>query len=288
MRGVARRRIAVGCVLFGLLCAPAAAAGSYGDFSGLTAFDPPDTLTYRNVRDDGGGFGAPLAKPFELVFAGGSGIGASCEACDPTGVEASDLVRLDIELAGSLTLAELDLRQTFDYFLSVDEPDSYAAHLVQTNAFLVVQEVGFQLVDPITLAFSMTMRPTNNGARFEQGLEKGTLEGRLVIDVYDVLWRSGFRLPGEPTRMSLSVETTVQAFAGPGGFAEIRTSSRAPVLAIEHIAWHSVCLSCEPLEPLPKAPEPSTGLLVGLGLAGLAASRRERSAPSGPSPPGSR
>lgn len=239
---------------FGLLLlgsAGTADAALYGDFT-----DPTGTVSYLNVQDVNGLFGAPSVSLNSLDFTP-LDFEARCSQC-PTGVETSDILMLDIATISGRAVNEIRVTEGLDFSVLSFDPTGFASALVSASLFIDVLEVNGVAVNGINGNASIAYTPSSASV-FGFGTQTGIMTGDLTIDVAQIIAAAG--ATGNATLVRISLDNTLQVFHdGSGGEARIRKRDA-----------DFVSLTIEVVDVVP---EPTTAVLLLGGLATLAAQRR--------------
>lgn len=254
-----RLLISTGRVAFALfvglgLSASNATAALYGNFS-----DPLGSVSFLNVQDTNGLFGAPTVSGDSLDFSP-TIFEADCStapSCFPAPHTVTDLLLLEIDALNGYVIDTIIMTEAGDTTLFA-LASAIAATTVVADVFIDVLEVGgspVSVLTPINGNALMTFTPTGGFATNIQGNGTQTWSGFLSLDVDQVIADSGVAVTGQATLVRLSLSNTLTAYAEAGTIARIEKKD------IDGLAITVV-------------PEPGTALLMGLGLAGLSASRR--------------
>jgi hypothetical protein len=232
----------------------AANAASYGNF-----VDPTGTVSYLNVQDVNGLFGAPSVSLDSLDFTPTT-YQAQCTQC-PTGVTTSDILTLDILATSGRQIDHLQITEGLDYSIQSFDPAGFASVSVIANVFIDIVGVNGQSVNGINANVPILLTPSNNASVFGLGAQaSGVILGNTgLIDLQQILANAGGS--GEITQVRVSFDNTLQAFhQGSGGQALIRKRDADFV-------------SLTAVGSVINTPEPSTAILLMGGLALLARRR---------------
>ena len=229
-----------------------AMAASYGDFT-----DPTGTVSYLNVQDVNGLFGAPSVSLNSLDFTPTS-YQAQCSQC-PTGATTADILTLDIQTISGRQINEILISEGLDYALQSFDAAGFASAIVTANIFIDVVEINGVTVNGINSNASISFSPANNVSVFGFGIQSGVITGTRAIDIQQIILGAG--AIGDATRVRISLDNTLQVFhVGAGGQAQLRKRDT-----------DFVSLTINGGLPIP---EPTTAVLLMGGLAVLAGQRR--------------
>ncbi len=229
-------------------------AVSYGSFS-----DPTGTVSYLNVRDVNGLFGAPSVSLDSLDFTPTT-YQAQCTQC-PTGVTTSDILTLDIQTNSGRQIDKLQISEGLDYVIQSFDTAGFASVSVIANVFIDIINVNGLPVNGINANIPILLTPANNASVFGLGAQaNGVILGNTgLIDLQQILVGAGGS--GEITGLRVSFDNTLQAFHdGSGGQALIRKRDADFV-------------SLTVVGSIVNTPEPTTAVLLMGGLALLARRR---------------
>lgn len=235
-----------------LATAGTATAASYGNFIG-------GTVDFLNVADGAGLFGAPTVSVDTLDFSPNA-FEADCAAsatCPPTPHNVSDTLILDISAKNGFFVDEIRLTEAGDTSLA-SFGSAFANTSVVADVFVDILAINGSAVNGINANAQMVF--TSNGAFDTDTQGNGThaWNGLLDLDIDAIIAANGGS--GQATLVRISLSNTLTAFAESGAAARIEKKD-LDGLAITVI------------------PEPTTALLMGMGLTGLSLiSRRRRSA----------
>jgi hypothetical protein len=225
--------------------ASVANAASYGNFS-----SPTGTVSFLNVGDLNGLFGAPTVSANSLDFSPNA-FEADCAlsaACPPTPHTVADTLTLDIDADAGLYIDTINLSEAGDTTMFSFQ-GALAATTVVGDVFIDVLEINGAPVNGLNGNAQMVF---NQGGQYTT---TGIWTGFLSIDVDSIIAGSGGS--GQATLVRISLANTLTAYADSGASARIEKKD------IDGLAITVVH-------------EPGTALLMGLGLLGLAASKRDR------------
>lgn len=251
------RQFALGAVALLLVVggfASGASALLYGDF-----MDPTGTVSYQNVQDVNGRFGAPNVSANSLDFTPVN-YEAQCSVC-PTGVQTTDTLTMDIQATSGQQISQLAINEGLDYTLQSFDAAGFASVSVVANIFIDITEVNQVSVNGLNAVIPVVFSPSFNQSVFGFGIQTGILTGTSgAIDIAQIIANAGGS--GEATRISISFDNTLTAFhGGSGGLAQIRKRDTDFV---------SLTIN----GGLANVPEPGTALLLMGGLAALASRKR--------------
>ena len=231
-----------------------ASAASYGTF-----MDPTGTVTYENIQDINGLFGAPIVSLNSLDFTPLE-YAAQCSLC-PFGSQTTDTLTMDIQAEPGQQISEIAINEGLDYTLQSFDTSGYAIVTVVANIFIDITQVNQVNVNGINATVPVIFSPSFNQTVLGFGIETGIILGTSgSIDIAQIIANAGGS--GEATRVSISFDNTLTAFhGGSAGRAEIRKRDT-----------DFVSLTINGGSPVP---EPGTALLLLGGLAALASRKRE-------------
>ena len=248
------RRLGFGTLAFLLVAtfAGSAGAGLYGTYA-----DPLGTVTYENVADVNGLYGAPNVSANSLDFTPVN-YEATCSQC-PLGATTTDTLTLEIQAAAGQQISEITINEGLDYSLLSFDPAGFASFLVTANVYIDILEINQIPVSNINANVGVDFNASDNISVFGQGIDSGIIIGLGSIDLQSVIENAGGS--GEATRVAISFDNTLQVFHdGSGGQASLRKRDT-----------DFVSLTINGGNPIP---EPGTAILMMGGLAGLAARKR--------------
>lgn len=227
------------------LSAHTAEAASYGNFN-----DGPNRVSFLNVADINGLFGAPTVSANSLDFSP-MGFEADCSVspgCPPTPHTVSDTLTLQIQASNQDFIGEIILREAGDTTLA-SFLDAFAATTVSADVFVDVLELNGNSINNLNLNTQMVFNSGGTYTTVGEGTGTHLWNGFLKLDIDALIASAG--LTGNATLVQISLSNTLTAFADSGASARIEKKD------IDGLAITVV-------------PEPGTVLLMGLGLAGLA------------------
>lgn len=226
-------------------------AALYGDFA-----SPGGAVTFRNVADLNGLFGVPTVTNNELHFSPDAFEAdcASSATCPPTPASATDTLTFLVDVAAGFYIPRIILEEQGSTLIDdAGLPAGFAATTVVANVFVDILELDGVSVSGINANASMNFTSLGTYATNEEGNGTHLWSGNLFLNMDNFIAAAG--QVGRATLVEISLANTLTAYAENGAVAFIEKND------INGLAVKLV-------------PEPGTGLLMGLGLAGLAASRR--------------
>jgi hypothetical protein len=229
--------------------ASVSSAASYGNFS-----SPTGTVSFLNVADVNGLFGAPTVSADSLDFSP-STFEADCAlsaTCPPTPASATDTLTFQIDANAGRFIDTIVLSEAGDTTLS-SFFNALGATTVVANVFIDVLEVNGVSVNGLNANASMVFTRNGQYETNDEGVGTFIWTGALSLDVNSVIAANGGS--GKATLVGISLSNTLTAYAESGAAARIEKKD------IDGLAVTVV-------------PEPGTALLMGLGLVGLAGFRR--------------
>ncbi len=260
MRGLALHAL---IALAGLaLASPALATPvNHGNFSS-TNFDflqvPEDTDQVSDPTDPDELYGAPIVVGDGLLFTPNSNFVAASQDGGPTDNTNSKITMTMMSKSTSNPIDIIAFNESGDTTLS---GSSALTQVVAGGVIKILEIDGVVaptsiLLADIAISSTFTPNPISNGALFFSPGDNGLTNwsGLALVDLNAALAGLGYTGPGGVTKATISFDNnlTASTFAA-GDSAQIQKKNQ---LIIEVI------------------PEPGTGLLVGLGLLGLATRRR--------------
>jgi len=230
-----------------LLLASASQAANYGDFNG-------STVSFLNVRDQNGLFGAPTVSGDSLDFSPNSfeAVCPGAPGCPPSPAMVDDTLTITIQANSGSYIDDVLLSEAGDTTLS-SFLDAFAASTVSATVFVDIFEIDGVAVNNINGNAAMTFTQNGQFESNDEGYGTHVWTGSLLIDLDSIIASAGGS--GRATRVELNLDNTLVAFAADGASARIEKKD------IDGLAITVV-------------PEPTTAVLMGLGLLGLASIRR--------------
>lgn len=231
-----------------------ASAATYGNFA-----DPTGTVTYVNVRDVNGLFGAPSVSLDSLDFTPTT-YQAACTQC-PAGVSTSDTLSLDVVAATGRRIDQLEVSEGLDYTLQSFDASGFAVGRVVASLGITLLEINGSPIIPFNANVPVVFTPSGTMAVNGFGIQSGIILGTSgFIDVDAIVTSAG--LSGDVTRLSVAFGNILTAIHdGAGGQAVIRKRD-ADFVSLT-------------INGASQTPEPTTAVLLMGGLA-LLAGRRSR------------
>jgi len=232
-----------------LLLSSTSHAASYGNFGG-------STVDFLNVRDQNGLFGAPTVSVDSLDFSPNTfeAICPGAPTCPPSPVQVDDTLTLTIDARNGSFIDDVLLTEAGDTSLS-SFLNAFAATSVTATVFVDIFEINGVAVNNINGNAQMVFTQGGVFESTDEGYGTHVWTGSLLIDLDQIISNAGGT--GRATLVEINLNNTLVAFAASGASARIEKKD------IDGLAITVV-------------PEPGTALLMGLGLAGLAAIRRSR------------
>lgn len=240
--------LAISCLF--VVAAPAAFAGSYGDFS-----SPTGTVTFRNVTDLNDLFGAPTVSANTLDFTPVD-FETTCSGSCGAGTSVSDTLTFQIDSDAGYFIEDIILSEAGDTLINdFSIPIGFAATTIVGNVVIDVLELDNSTVNGINGNAQMVF--TEDGTYDTSNEGNGTYgwTGQLALDIDALI--AGAGQTGRATLVQISLVNTLTAFAENGAVAIVEKKD-ADGLAITVV------------------PEPGTALLFALGLGGLSIAGRSR------------
>lgn len=232
-----------------LLLSSASHAALYGNYGGAT-------VDFLNVRDQNGLFGAPTVSVDSLDFSPNTfeAICPGAPGCPPSPVQVDDTLTLTIDARNGSFIDDLLLTEAGDTTLS-SFLNAFAATSVTATVFIDIFEIDGVAVNNINGNAQMVFTQNGQFETTDEGVGTHIWTGSLLIDLDQIILNAGGS--GRATLVEINLNNTLVAFAQSGATARIEKKD------IDGLAITVV-------------PEPGTALLMGLGLAGLASTRRGR------------
>lgn len=232
-------------------------AAVYGDFVG-------STVTFEGVQDQNALFGAPVVSGDTLDFNPNT-FEAQCPTAGCTGgsLLVDDTLTFTIQANAGQFIDDIMLSEAGDTTLATFIPNDLAVSSVSAAVFIDILEIDGVSVNNINANDTMVF--TNGGSWTREygtdgvGTTAEAWTGALDIDLDAIIAAAG--QTGQATRVTLNIDNTLTVFAGDG-----LGGTGAAQAFIEKKDFDGLAVTV--------VPEPGTALLMGLGLAGLAAIRR--------------
>lgn len=237
-------------VFLSVVFASESSAASYGNFT-----DPTGTVSYLNVRDVNGLFGAPSVNLDSIDFTP-TQYQALCSHC-PAGVSTSDTLSLDVLAIPGKAITQIQITEGLDYTLQSLDLTGFASASVLASVDVRVSELNGVAVSGISANIPILFTPsTPPSIQFEIGILRGVILGDTgFVDIQQMIANAGFS--GDATRISVDFSNTLRAFHdGDLGSALIRKRD-ADFVSLT-VAGGVI-----------NTPEPSTAILLLGGLAVL-------------------
>lgn len=222
-------------------------ATNYGNFGG-------STVDFLNVRDQNGLFGAPTVSVDSLDFDPNT-FEAICDGtgiCPPTPKQVDDTLTLTIDAKNGSFIDDVLLTEAGDTALS-SFLNAFAATTVSATVFVDIFELNGVSVNNINANAQMVFTRNGQYETTDEGPGSYIWTGSLLIDLDQIIASKGG--VGRATLVGINLNNTLAAFAQSGATARIEKKD-FDGLAITIV------------------PEPTTALMMALGLVGLASIRR--------------
>lgn len=231
-----------------LMLSSTSQAVNYFDFAG-------STVDFLNVRDQNGLFGAPTVSGDSLDFSPNTfeAICPGAPNCPPTPVQVDDTLTLSIDARDGSFIDDLLLTEAGDTVLS-SFLNAFAATSVSATVFVDVFELNGVAVNNINGNAQMVFTRNGQYETNDEGAGTHIWTGSLLIDLDQIIFNAGGT--GRATLVEINLNNTLVAFAQSGASARIEKKD------IDGLAITVV-------------PEPTTALMMALGLVGLASFRRQ-------------
>mgnify|MGYP001813651781 CR=1 FL=1 len=249
------RRLSSGVALVAMLTVGLVSqsqAAYYGDFAG-------SSISFRDVQDVNGLYGVPVVQANSLVFTPMNFEidCASSATCPPTPATVDDILLFDVETDPGISIERIVVNEEGTTLLDdFDLPGAFAATTVVGNVFIDVTALNGVAITGLNLNAQMNFTSLGTYDTLTEGNGTHLWSGVLAVNIDDFLAANGYP-DARATGITVSLANTLTAYAANGAVASIR-KEEVRGLAVKVI------------------PEPGTALLMGLGLAGLAANRRRR------------
>ncbi len=230
-----------------LLLSSASQAAFYGNFSG-------STVSFLNVQDQNGLFGAPTVSGDSLDFSPNTfeAICPGSPGCPPSPAIVDDTLTITIQANNGSYIDDVLLTEAGDTTLA-SFLNALAATSVSASVFVDIFEINGVAVNNINGNASMIFTQNGQYESTDEGVGTHIWSGSLLIDLDQIIANAGGS--GRATRVQLNLDNTLVAYAASGASARIEKKD------IDGLAITVV-------------PEPTTAVLMGLGLLGLASIRR--------------
>ena len=238
--------VAVLALSSALLLASSSQAANYGNFGG-------STVDFLNVRDQNGLFGAPTVSVDSLDFSPNT-FEAICPGtgCPPSPRQVDDTLTLTIDARNGSFLDDILFTEAGDTALS-SFLNAFAATSVSATVFIDIFEINGIAVNNINGNAQMVFTRNGQYETTDEGVGTFIWTGSLLIDLDQIIASAGG--VGRATLVEINLNNTLVAFAQSGASARIEKKD------IDGLAITIV-------------PEPTTALMMALGLVGLASIRR--------------
>ena len=247
------RLFALGAVtlLLALTGATQAFAAAYLDTSHVSG-----TVTYTSIADLNGLFMQPTQSVNTLTFSP-NGFQATCAngACGGL-ASTTDTVVFDVNATAGNFIQDISLSEAGDANLTEFLGGAVGITTVTADVFIDVFEVNGSPVGGISASTAMVFTSSGDYTLAAEGDGLHGWTGNLLLDIDAVL--ASYAISGQATVVRLSIANTLTATSSVGAIATI---SKKDVSGLS----------------ITVVPEPGTALLMGLGLAGLAAAGRRQS-----------
>ncbi|MEX0641735.1 MAG: PEP-CTERM sorting domain-containing protein [Pirellulales bacterium] len=269
-RNIFRLTFAV-CLLMLLgsaICQPVlGAAINYGDFEGTTVFYTQVTEDANSIGDDPPMFGAPSVTSDSLDF---NPVGFSAASAGGVADITGGQLSFGIMAKPAHAIQTITLGEGGDTLLAGFGTDATFT-AVTAHIFLDIYEVDFvPLGIPLLgLEFDMTFSPSGGsfGLLSDGGggpIYSDVWEGSIVMNVAQILANNNILFEKGATKVSINLDNTLVALS------QANTQS---LIAKKQFGGLTITVNGGPGGEIP---EPSTMILVGVGLLGLFVGRRAR------------
>lgn len=220
----------------------------------LDTSHPLGTVTYTNISDLNGLFMQPTQTVNTLTFSP-NGFQTTCSNGACGGVASvTDTVVFRVDANPGNFIDDIVLSESGDANLTEFLAGAIGISTVTADVFIDVLEVNGSAVAGVSASSAMVFTSGGDYTLADEGDGLHAWSGNLTVDLDAVL--ASYAINGSATLVEISIANTLTATSSTGAIASIEKKD---------VSGLSITV----------VPEPGTALLLGLGLAALAAGRRE-------------